>query len=94
MRRNPLLKRTPRTSCFGHEATTVNIRIATQPPRCRGLIRSSGEQPHIYHASIRLTCAATTRQPSARRTQVWLCRPSLGLPSRRNSVIAVAKSRP
>ena len=28
------------------------------------------------------------------RTQVWLCRPRRALPSRWNSVIAVAKSRP
>jgi hypothetical protein len=30
----------------------------------------------------RLTCAAATRQPSGVRTQVWLWRPVLSLPSR------------
>ena len=30
----------------------------------------------------RLTCAATTRQPSAVRNQVWLWRPVRGLPVR------------
>ena len=40
------------------------------------------------------TCAATMRQPSGVRIQVWLCRPSRGSPWRRNSQLAVPKSRP
>ena len=44
---------------------------------------------------IRLTCAATTRQPSAVRIQVWLWRPILPpAASRSNMVLAVAISRP
>ncbi len=46
-------------------------------------------------SSIKLTCAATTCQPSGKRTQVCCCRPTLpGTVSRRNSVEATAKSRP
>ncbi len=46
-------------------------------------------------ASITLTCAATTRQPSAIRAQLCICRPSLpGEAARWNNVDAVAKSRP
>ena len=46
-------------------------------------------------SSIKLTCAATTCQPSGKRTQVCCCRPTLpGTVSRRNSVEATAWSRP
>ena len=46
-------------------------------------------------ASIRLTWADTTRQPSGNRTQLWLWRPTRpGALSRKNRVLAVAKSRP
>ena len=34
----------------------------------------TGSASH-HHLGSTLTCAATTRQPSAIRTQVWLCRP-------------------
>ena len=37
---------------------------------------------------IRLTCAATTFQPSAKRTQVWDWRPVRSLPGRLNSILA------
>ena len=40
------------------------------------------------------TWAATMRQPSGVRIQVWLCRPVLLPPWRRNSQLAVPKSRP
>jgi len=40
------------------------------------------------------TWAATMRQPSGVRIQVWLCRPRRGSPWRRNSQLAVPKSRP
>lgn len=39
-------------------------------------------------------CAEITRQPSAKRTQVWLCRPGTGAPTLWNSALAVAKSVP
>ena len=42
---------------------------------CRGGI-------HAAFSYSKLTCAATTRQPSGVRTQVWLWRPVLSLPSR------------
>ena len=46
-------------------------------------------------SSITLMWAATIRQPSGKRTQVCICRPTLpGAPSRRNSVAAMARSRP
>ena len=46
-------------------------------------------------SSIKLTCAATTRQPSAKRTQVCICRPTFpGTLARWNSVEATAWSRP
>ncbi len=60
-------------------------------------IRLGARERRDAHAgsSIRLTCAATTCQPSANRTQVCICRPTLpGTVSRRNSVEATAKSRP
>ena len=44
---------------------------------------------------ITLTCAATTRQPSAKRTQVCIWRPTLPtMLGRWNRVEATAKSRP
>ena len=56
------------------------------------------DQPGFQTApsSTTLTWAATTRQPSGKRTQVWLCavHPLIEGPLRRNSVLAVAKSRP
>ena len=48
----------------------------------------------VVHDVNTLTCAATTRQPSSQRTQVWLCRPMPCMPGRVNSVMAVAKSLP
>ena len=46
-------------------------------------------------SSITLTCAATTRQPSGKRTQVCIWRPILpGTLARWNSVEATAQSRP
>ena len=42
----------------------------------------------------KLTWAHTTRHPSGVRIQVWLWRPVFVPPSRRNSMLAVAKSRP
>ena len=45
-------------------------------------------------SGMRLTCAATMRHPSGKRTQVWLWRPMRSLPARRNSMFAVAKSVP
>src|SRR5262249_3790686 len=45
--------------------------------------------------SMKLTCAATTCQPSAKRTQVCICRPILpGTDARSNRVEATAKLRP
>ena len=52
------------------------------------------QQAHRLGDVSRLTWADTTRQPSGVRIQVWLWRPMLVLPARRNSVLAVAKSRP
>ena len=50
---------------------------------------------HAGFSSIRLTCAATTCQPSGKRTQVCIWRPTLpGTVTRWNSVEAVAKSCP
>ncbi len=40
------------------------------------------------------TWAETIFQPSAKRTHAWLWRPRLSEPSRKNSALAVAKSRP
>src|SRR4051794_41166611 len=46
-------------------------------------------------SSIVLTCAATTRQPSGKRTHVCCWRPTLpGAPARYTRVEATAKSRP
>ena len=46
-------------------------------------------------SSIMLTWAATMRQPSGKRTQVCICRPTLPAAlSRRNRVAATAQSRP
>jgi hypothetical protein len=48
-----------------------------------------------YTPGIRLTLAATTFQPSGKRTQLCIWRPILpGAELRRNSVEAVPKSRP
>ena len=60
------------------------------------LVRAQRQNAHAaFGSSIRLTCAATTCQPSGKRTQVCICRPSLpGTVSRRNKVEATAKSRP
>ena len=77
-----------------------------QPGRCRharlvgvgcasarcGVSRIEANEQRNY--ASRLTWAATTRQPSGKRTQLWVCRPILSVPARRNSVLAVAKSRP
>ena len=48
-----------------------------------------------FGSSIMLTWAATTRQPSGKRTQVCICRPTfVGALARWNSVEATAWSRP
>ena len=48
-----------------------------------------------YPSLITLTWAATTNQPSGKRTQVCICRPTLpGMVARWNRVEAIAKSRP
>src|SRR3989442_10816138 len=59
--------------------------------------RSAEGATGVVHSveSMRLTCAATIFQPTpAKRTQVWLCRPSLWVSLRRNCVCTTAKSRP
>jgi hypothetical protein len=63
--------------------------------RCSGREESGHEPPFASTSSITLTCAATIRQPSGKRTQVCICRPILpGALSRRNKVAAIAKSWP
>ena len=50
---------------------------------------------HAEGSSMMLTWAATIRQPMGKRTHVCICRPILlDAPSRRNSVAAIAQSRP
>src|SRR6266852_1138212 len=49
----------------------------------------------LYSSPITLTCAATTNQPSGKRTQACICRPTLpGVVTRWNRVEAIAKSQP
>ena len=67
-------------------------------PRCSASSQGKGRCAHwrpFAGSSMRLTCAATTRQPSGKRTQVCICRPTLpGMLSRWNRVEATAQSRP
>ena len=50
---------------------------------------------HVFGSSMTLIWAATMRQPSGKRTQVCICRPTLpGAESRRNRVAEIAQSRP
>ncbi len=60
-----------------------------------GLHAGNGPEEFRIRDSTTLTCAATTCQPSAKRTHVCIWRPTLPfMASRWNSVEATAKSRP
>ena len=68
-------------------------------PHGRPIHRQKGyareDLAHDLASSMMLTWAATMRQPSGKRTQVCICRPTLpGADSRRNRVAATAQSRP
>ena len=77
-----------------HQRVMTELGIDVRRDRIRA--RCAGAVAHGAHGdgASRLTCAATTRQPSGVRIQVWLWRPERSLPERRNSTLAVAKSRP
>ena len=70
----------------GHEPEVVQLGLQrvvdllgelARTVACRVDAGADGSQ-----GEIRLTCAATTRQPSAKRTQVWLWRPVRGSAAR------------
>src|SRR6185295_11333267 len=64
----------------GDELEIVDLRLERVVDLLGQLARADGGFARRAHGAIRLTCAATTRQPSAKRTQVWLCRPTRSLP--------------
>ena len=86
------------TTCTGSSPPRVGL---VQSANVEGHIgRMSDGEPFLAHqaspgASMMLTCAATTRQPSGKRTQVCIWRPTLPTSvGRWNSVEATAQSRP
>ena len=68
--------------------------LGIAPTRRRRIIFSMGQPVLGSTASNRVTWAATTRQPSAVRSQVCIWRPNLPDETRRYSQLAVAKSVP
>src|SRR5207244_1751489 len=85
-----------REAVAGDEAEVVDLRLDRVVDLVGELAArlAAGQARHGAHdaegadgadgadGAITLTCAATTFQPSAKRTQVWLCRPTFALPSR------------
>jgi hypothetical protein len=75
-------------------ARLLEAAITAAPSRLKLSADGPDASPAVtahFPSSIRLTCAATTRQPCAKRTQVCICRPILpGAEGRWNSVEATA----
>ena len=90
--------RTPRTisSAICNRSSSASVlRPLSVTRRFAFRQRENAHDAFASGSSITLTCAATTRQPSSKRTQVCICRPIFpGDDARRNNVEAVAKSRP
>src|SRR5271156_6783722 len=76
----------------GHDHVSGTASFRTSQKICK--LRETRMEPD-YHSAITLTWAATTNQPSGKRTQVCICRPTLpGMVGRWNRVEAIPKSRP